>query len=244
VAGLLLGDSPDPEPARAQTVTAGGMSVTLPSGRHRVASGDDTLLVRAPGSHLRARVLDRPLEPPPKAQPVRLGALQAWRHAGGDAVRYTVPTADGALQVSCRATSTGSSRQLRLCERTASTIELRHAKALPLADVAEESQRLTAAIAALNAGRDAARSRLGGAATPDGQRLVAQNLAQRHQRAANVLHEIGGAEAVETAARGAADAYSALAAAAEKGSAKGWQESSARVRRSDAVLAEAVASAP
>jgi hypothetical protein len=243
VAGLLLGASPEPDPARAQTVTAGGISVTLPSGRHRVGSGDDTLLVRAPGSRLRARILNRPTAPPTQARPVRLATVQAWRHARGKAVRYAIPTNEGTLEVSCRTTSSGSSRQLRLCERTASTIELRRAKALPLAYAAEESRRLTAAITALSAGRDAARSRLRDAPTPDDQHLVAQGLARRHRRAADVLHEIDGAEAVEAAARRVADAYSSLAAAARSGSAARWEDASERVRRSDAVLAEAVASA-
>jgi protein kinase-like protein len=241
--GLLLGNSPEPDPAPPHTVTAGGLTVTLPSGRHRVGPSDDTLSIRAPGSHLRARVLNRPPNPPPQARPVRLGAHQAWRHAGGTAVRYAIPTTEGTLQVSCRMTDAGSTRQLRLCERTASTIELRQTKAIPLADAAENSRRLSAAMADLSAERDAATALLSSAATPGDQQLVAQDLAESHQHAATVLQEIEGAEAIEAAARGAADAYSGLAAAAESGSVEGWTAASERVRRSDAVLAEAVAAA-
>ena len=242
-AGLLLAGSPEPEPARAQTVTAGGMSVTVPSGGHRVDSGDRTLLVRAPGSRLRARVVSRPLEPRPGARPVRLGALQAWRRAAEGLVRYSIPTSQGTLEVTCRTTSAPSPRPLRLCERTVSTLRLRDAKALPLAAATEDSRRLGVAVATLIAERDGARGRLGSAPTPNHQRLVAQELAEIHQRAAAILHGLAGAEAIEAAARDAADGYARLAAAAGSGAAARWDEASEQVRRSDAVLAEGIAAA-
>jgi hypothetical protein len=240
-AGLLLGSSPDPAPARAQTVTAGGLSVTLPSGRHRIDPGGTGLSVQAPGSRLHARILDRPLPPRPVARPVQLGALQAWRHAAGGVVRYSIPTTGGTLAVTCRSTASGSSRPLRLCERTASTLRVGDARALPLATAAEDSRRLRTAIAALKIERDAGRARLAGAYTPEAQRLAAQDLADSHARAATAFRELAGAQAIEAAARGAADAYSLLAASAEDGPAGRWNEASERVRRSDAVLIEAVA---
>src|ERR671914_35631 len=242
-AGLLLAGSPEPEPARAQTVTAGGMSVTVPSGGHRVDSGDRTLLVRAPGSRLRARVVSRPLEPRPGARRVRLGALQAWRRAAEGLVRYSMPTSQGSLEVTCRTTSAPSPRPLRLCERTVSTLRLRDAQALPLAAATEDSRRLGVAVATLIAERDGARGRLGSAPTPNHQRLVAQELAEIHQRAAAILHGLAGAEAIEAAARDAADGYARLAAAAGSGAAARWDEASEQVRRSDAVLAEGIAAA-
>jgi hypothetical protein len=243
-AGLLLGTSPDPEPARAKTVTAGGLSVTLPSGPHRVEARGKGLAIRSPGSLLRARMVSSPLPPSLDARPVRLGPLQAWRHSAGGEVRYSVPTSRGTLAVTCRVTASASSRPLRLCERTASTLRLRDARALPLATVVVESRRVQTTVAALEAERDAARARLGSASTSDEQRLAAQDLADSHERAASVLRELAGAGSVEAAARGAADAYSRLAAAAESGSAERWDEASEQVRRSDAALAEAVAAAP
>jgi hypothetical protein len=242
-AGLLLTGSPEPEPARAQTVTAGGLSVTLPSGRHRVDSGDQALLVRAPGSRLRARIVSRPLEVRSAARPVRLGALQAWRRATRGLVRYSIPTSQGTLEVTCRMTSSGSSRPLRLCERTASTLRLRDATALPLAAAAENSRRLGIAVATLIGERDAARARLGSASKPSQQRLVAQDLAETHQHAAAVLHGLAGAEAIEAAVRDAAGAYATLATSAGSGSAAAWDEASDQVRRTDAMLAEAIAAA-
>jgi hypothetical protein len=242
-AGLLLGTSPDPEPARAQTVTTGGLSVTLPSGRHRVEPRGTGLAVRAPGSLLRARIMASPLPPAPDARPVQLGQLQAWRHSAAGAVRYSVPTSRGTLAVTCRATASESSRPLRLCERTASTLRLRGATALPLAAVAEEARRVRTTIAALEAERDAARARLGSASTSNDQRLAAQDLADSHERAASALRELTGAGLVEAAARAAADAYARLAAAAESGSAERWTAASEQVRRSDAVLVQAIAAA-
>jgi hypothetical protein len=239
-AGLLLAGSPEPEPARAQTVTAGGMSVTVPSAGNRVDSGDRTLLVHAPGSRLRARVVSRPLEPRPGARPVRLGALQAWRRAAEGLVRYSIPTTQGTLEVTCRATSAPSPRPLRLCERTVSTLRLRDAKALPLAAATEDSRRLGVAVATLIVERDAARGRLRSAPTPNNQRHVAQELAEIHGRAATILHGLAGAEAIEAAARDAADGYARLAAAAGSGAAARWDEASEQVRRSDAMLAEGI----
>jgi hypothetical protein len=242
-AGLLLGTSPDPEPARAQTVTAGGLSVTLPSARHRVEPRPKGLAVRAPGSLLRARLVDSPLLPATDARPVQLGRLQAWRHSAGGEVHYSVPTSRGTLAVTCRVTASASSRPLRLCERTASTLRLREARALPLAAVAEEARRLRATVAALEAERDAGRARLAGAFTPNDQHVAAQDLADSHESAATALRELTGAGPVEAAARAAADAYARLAAAAESGSAERWTAASERVRRSDAVLVQAISAA-
>src|ERR687895_263689 len=240
-AGLLLAGSPEPEPARAQTVTAGGLSVTLPSGTRRVDSGNRTLSVRAPGSGLRARIVSRPLEPRSGARPVRLGALQAWRRAAGGSGSHSISTTEGSLEVTCRMTSSRSSRPLRLCERAASTLRLRHARALPIATAADDSRRVAAAVATLIAQRDAPRARLGSASTPHHQRLIAQGLAETHERAAAVLHGLVGAEAIEAATLDAADAYARLAASAGSGLAARWDEASEQVRRGDRVLAEAIA---
>lgn len=242
-AGLLLGASPDPEPARAQTVTAQGMSVSLPSSRHRVEPSGKGLAVRTPGALLRARIVRAPLPPPPEARPVQLGALQAWRHDDGGVVRYSVPTSRGTLAVTCRTTASRSPGPLALCERTASTLRLRDVRALPLAAVVEESRRVRAAIETLGAERDAARARLDSASTPAAQRLAAQDLADSHQRAATALRERTGAEPLEKAARGAARAYSELGKAAESGSAERWAHASEQVRRSEAALAGAIAAA-
>jgi hypothetical protein len=157
-------------------------------------------------------------------------------------VRYSIPTGQGTLEVTCRTTSAApSARPLRLCERMASTLRLRDAKALPLAAATEDSRRLGVAVATLIAERDAARGRMGSAPTPNHQRLVARELAEIHQRTATILNGLAGAEAIEAAARDAADAYARLAASAGSGLAARWDEASEQVRRGDRVLAEAIA---
>ena len=241
IAGLLLGASSHPDPARPETVTAGGLSVSLPAGRHRVETRGKGLAVRAPGSLLRARIVHAPPLSRPGAQPVRLGAHQAWRHADGEVVRYSVPTSAGTLAVTCRATASAGSRPLGLCERTASTLRFRDGTPLPLAAAAEDSRRLRTAIAALEAERKAGRATLGSASTVDDQRLAAENLAESHARAATALRELTGSGPVEAAVRSTADAYSRLAAAAGSGSPERWVQATEHVRRSDAVLAEAIA---
>jgi hypothetical protein len=241
--GLVLDSSSASEPPRAETVTAGGLSITVPSGRHRLDRGDAGLSVLAPGFRLSARTVDRSLPPPPDALPVQLGALQAWRRAAGGVVRYSIPTSEGSLAVTCRKTGSGSSRPLRLCERTASTLRLGDARALTLAAAAEESRRLRSAIEALKAERDAARARLADTFTPDEQRAAAQDLAESYDRAATVFRQFAGARDIEAAARAVAESYSKLAAAAESGSAELWDEASEGLRRGDAALAHAIAAA-
>jgi hypothetical protein len=242
-AGLVLASSPEPEPAQAETVAAGGLSVTVPSGRFRVEGGDGSLSVRAPGSHLRARIVNRPLEPRPDARAVQLGTVEAWRTASGHAVNYAIPTGQGTLEVTCEVTASATARALGLCERTASTLKVRDAEPLPLAPAVEEAERLRAAVAALSVKRDRVRARLGQASTPRGQRVLAQQLAGIHRRAATGLEELAEGDSIKAAVRRAADAYSSLAAAAKSGSTARWETASERVRGADAALAEAIATA-
>ncbi len=243
-AGLLLGSSPDPEPARAQSVTAGSLSVTLPPGWHPGDRGGERLSARADsGVSLHARLVDRPLDLQEEYTAVRLGEFQVWRHAARGAAVYTTSTSKGTLVVTCRASASNGSAPLRECERAASTLGLRGARALPLAAALEDSERLRAAVAALGAERDRARTRLDRASTPRGQRLHAKDLARIHERAATALDGLAEADSIKTAARRAADAYSSLATSAKSGSARRWDRMSQRVRRSEAVLAKAIATA-
>jgi hypothetical protein len=241
-AGLLLGRSPDPEPARAQTLTVAGLSLTLPPGWHLADRGADGLSALAEsGISLQARLVDRTLELQENYKAVRLGALQVWRRSAPGAAVYTAPTSEGTLTVTCKA-SVGSA-QLRECERAASTLRLRDAKVLPLTAALEDSERLRSAVATLGAQRDRARTRLDRASTPRGQRLFARDLAGIHSRAATALDGLAEADSIEAAAGRAAEAYSSLAASAKSGSARRWERASERVRHTEAVLAKAIANA-
>jgi hypothetical protein len=113
---------------------------------------------------------------------------------------------------------------------TASTLTLRHARALPLAVAATESERFRAVLVTLSSERDDARARLGRASTPAAQRRAAQDLAASHERAAAALDDLSGVESVETAMRATADAYATLAASAEDEWAAGWNQAGENVR--------------
>jgi hypothetical protein len=239
VAGVLLGASPEPEPASAKVVSAAGMRVTIPPD-WELAQGSGVLAVRLegdPGSRLEARLVDEALKREAGAEPVQLGAIQAWRTASSDSLRYAAPTTEGTLLITCQAPPAGP-RLLQLCERTASTLDPRTASPLPLAGVIEEEGRLRAAIDSLRASRNAGRDRLARAERPAGQREVARALARSHEHAADTLARISGAEPVEAAVREAATAYTALAKAATSGKGARWNRARDRVRRRDAMLAE------
>jgi hypothetical protein len=243
--GLLLGGSPEPEPARAKVVNAAGMGVTLPPGWEAVGPGSAGMLaVRAqgdPGSRLEARLVDERLERQESAEPVQLGTLQAWRSAAPGTLRYSAPTTAGTLFITCQASPTADAGLLRLCERTVTTLKLRTASPLPLAGVVEEEDRLQATIAALRASRDEGRRRLARAIRSSGQREVADALARSHERSARALAELSGAEPIEAAVREAGTAYSALAKAAETGAMARWNRAREQVRHRDATLAEVLA---
>jgi hypothetical protein len=244
LAGLLLGRSPDPEPATGGTVSSGDLAVTVPAGWQRVDRAHQGLSVRSEsGSTLEARLVDRPLTPGPQSQAVQLGRLQAWRRPAPGAIHYAIPTSQGTLLVTCRAPASGAPQGLRLCERTASTVRVHDATPLALAVVARESEGVRAAIAALDTDRDDARARLGGASTPADQRRAAQALAASHERAAAALDGLTGVQSLEVAIRATAEAYAMLAAAAESESAARWREAGDRVRQSEAELAEAIGAA-
>jgi hypothetical protein len=243
-AGLVLDRSPDPDPARAEPVAAGGLSMTLPPGWHRVDRGGEVIAARTvSGSSVQARLVERPLQPKAGADPVQLGTLQVWRRAAPGGVVYATSTSAGTLVVTCRASLSNEPGGLRTCERAASTLRLRDASAPPLTAAFDESKRIRAAVAALSAEREGARARLGRASTPRGQRLSAQDLAGIHRRAAAALAGLKGAESIEAAVRGASAAYSSLAASAAGGSARRWDDATELVRRSETALAKAIAAA-
>lgn len=243
VTGLLLGGSSGQEPARAERINTAGMSVTLPPGwRSTTDAGPAVLSARDPGESgaaLEVRLVSERIEPRERSEPVQLGSVEAWRDGAPGVIRFVSPTTAGKLVIACRASSGAGS--LRLCERTASTLRLRTARALPLAGVVAVEDKLSAAVARLREERTAARMRLARASRPSGQRLAAETLARIHDRAGGVLAELAGAEGIAAAARDAAAAYGALAAAAESGAGGRWDSARERVRRNEATLTETLA---
>jgi hypothetical protein len=243
--GLLLGQSPAADPVRAKAVQADGMGVTVPPG-WRAADGkrSGALTVRqeaASGSSLQVRLVHAPPVRPPGSQPVKLGALQAWRAASPGVVRYAAPATEGTVLITCRAPTAAGADALRQCERTASTLTLDEASAVPLAETLEEEDRLQGIIADLRARRDAGRRRLARAAEPSGQSVTAQNLVRSHERAAVALDRLSGAEPIAAAVRRTAAAYSSLATSAESRSTPRWERARERLRRLDHTLGEVLA---
>jgi len=244
VVGLLLGQSPAAGPARAEVIEADGVGVTVsPGWRAAGVDGSGVLAVRqedASESSLRVRLVPAPPVRPPGSQPVRLGALQAWRAAFPGVVRYAAPTTEGTVLVTCRASPGPGADALRECERTASTLTLA-ASAVPLARTLEAEDRLHGIVADLRAKRDIARRQLARADDPNGQRVLAENLVRSHERAAVALRRLSGAEPIGAAVRRAAAVYASLAASAESGSSRRWEGARERLRRLDDALDEALA---
>jgi hypothetical protein len=244
---MLLGSTSDPAPARAKVVEVAGLRLTTPPGWQLADPGSGgRLAVRSGGdspARLDVRLTEGPHEPPPSAEAVQLGRLQAWRTAAPGVLRYSAPTSGGTLLISCRTSAAADSPLLRDCERTASTVTLRGATALPLRDAVDREDRLRATVAALRAQRDAGRGRLARATRRSGQSAVARSLARSHKRAAAALADIPGADPIATAARATATAYAALAKAAASGKRDRWQRAREGVDRQDATLADALAAA-
>jgi hypothetical protein len=178
---------------------------------------------------------------PPGSQPVRLGALQAWRDAFPGVVRYAAPTTEGTVLITCRASPGPGADALRECERTASTLTLDTGNAVPLARTLEAGDRLRGIVADLRAKRHMARRQLARADEPNSQRVLAENLVRSHARAAVALGRLSEAEPIEAAVRRAAAAYASLAASAGSGSTRRWERARERLRRLDDALDEALA---
>jgi Protein kinase domain len=246
---LLAGDGPA-EPAPPQTFTRGGLQLQLPgdwSASAPVAGALAANPVDDPGSGLTLLSLDTPVEREEQGNPVRLGALEAWREpqpeaAGARAaVRYVVPTESGKVVATCRASARAAPGTLATCERVASTLRLRSATGLPIAAVVEAQQRWQREVRQLVEQRAVARRSLARADLPAGQRLAAEALGRVHDRAAGRFSALQGGNAVAQAARRTAASYRALALAADGESTRLWEGARARVRRSEAALRQVLA---
>ncbi len=249
LAGMLLAPGPD-EPPPPRDFAGSGLQLRLPGnwkGTVPAAGALEAHPEADPGSGLVLELVDAPVEREEQGNPVRLGRLEAWREPGADAagaleaVRYVVPTETGKLVATCRASLQAEPGTLADCERVASTLRLRSATGLPVADVIEQQQEVQAEIARLGTERAAARKRLAAAELPAGQRAGAEALQRVHDRAATRFEALPGGEAVAAAARRTAGAYRALALAANGESTQRFNAARARVRRSEATLRAALA---
>jgi hypothetical protein len=252
LAGLLLAGLGDTEPAKPVRVSVGDLALQVPAGWTSAGAGDGGLQASPegdPASGLALEPVASPIAPGEQATPIRLGRVEAWRDSDSGAagarrsVRYVIPTSTGKLVATCRASGEAAPGTLELCERSLSTLRLPAAVSLPLADVVAQQRRWQATVADLSSQRTRARRRLAEADLPAGQRLAAESLARVHTRFAERFGAQPGGEDVAAAGRRAAAAYEGMAAAAGSDRRARWQAAVGRVRRAEAALERALASA-
>jgi Protein kinase domain len=249
VGGVLLGGEEEPAPVKPGRIVSGDVAMRVPVGWRGSSTAVGALEAHPEGdgrSGLTLEPVDEPVAPDEQAGPVRLGSIEAWRDEGvqvqgaRSAVRYVIPTSDGKLVATCRASSRAEPGTLALCERTLSTLRLPAASNLPLADVVAQQEAWQAATNRLNERRAQARRSLAAADRPFGQGLAAEALQRVHERAATRFAGLPGGADVAAAARRTAAAYGALARAAGADSRSRWRAAVERVRRSEAALRRAL----
>jgi hypothetical protein len=241
----LTRDDEEPAPAFVEHLGSRGLSITLPPGW--IGGVDEEAALSAyPAvdgfSGLTVKIGDEAITDEQRADPVRLGRLDAWRDTSEAPalIRYLVPTSAGTLEIACEASPDATPLTLRACERAASTLRLGTIRALSLPGVVEEPG-VRAAVERLSAARATARRRLALARRPSGQRDAAAALARVHDRAARKLADVPEAAPIAAAARDAAVAYRRLARTAGTRFSRRWNLARKAVRRREAALADAIA---
>ena len=145
----------------------------------RSSGGGATLL---PAAFVRA------LPAAPHGEPVKLGALEAYRHAGllrrgaPATTVYAAPTTDGVATVACVGGSVA-----RSCAQVASTLRVDGARPVPLGPHAAYAKSVGTALAALTHARTSALKDLGAAHTRRGQGKAADAIASAYGRARSTL---------------------------------------------------------
>ena len=245
-AGIQLGTQDAPAGAAGSELVGNGASITLPGGWSQGVPGEGVALSAYPSSDLfsglTVRLSDKGAPAGDRSDPVRLGRLDMWRETPSSGlVRYTAPTTEGTLVVSCEAGS-GTPGTLALCERAISTLRLQSAKPLPLSGVVDEPG-VRAAVTRLDRSRRAGRSQLARADRPGEQRAAAAALARTYEQAARRLAKVPARAEAATAARRAASAYRKLAATAGTSSKRRWAAAVGSVRRAEAEVAKSLRAA-
>jgi hypothetical protein len=165
----------------------------------------------------------------PRPQPVRLGAVQAYRYTGvgvrglsGTLSVYVAPTSAGVATIVCSDTSGGDRAFQTECARIASTLRLIGVRPYPLGPSPDDASLLSATFGRLRASSRGALAALAGAKTASAQASASQQLAGIYDAAAG---QLSGATlspmvrdaqgAVVAALHRCAGAYRSAAAAAE-----------------------------
>jgi hypothetical protein len=251
-----------------QVARAGALALPFPDTWRRAADG-----LEVPGLRLRAPIalaeregdgllsagttaatgrallppglLDRLEEPPKQDDPVRLGALDAYRYSGlrprgfkGPLTLFVAPTTEGVATVAC--TSPG-------CERVATGLRLARGKAFALGADRSYLRKLDAAIGRLNAERKRDTGKLQDAGQPTGQASAARSLASDFRRARRALAGLvvspavlGASRSVRAALARTERAYGRLAAAAGDGDAAAYERARDDVSAGETALDRAL----
>ncbi|HYM53867.1 MAG TPA: serine/threonine-protein kinase, partial [Solirubrobacteraceae bacterium] len=166
---------------------------------------------------------------PPHPEPVRLGALEAYRYRGlsvpglaGPLTLYAAPTAKGVATVACLGSSAaGTASQ---CAQIAATLKLNGTTAFGLAPSAQYAAALGHVFGALQSAAGVAGARLRAASSASGQAAAAAELAAAYGSASSAVGRLSASPAVQSLNAGVAGSlaavgrdYAALAAAARAG---------------------------
>jgi hypothetical protein len=165
----------------------------------------------------------------PRPEPVRLGALQAYRYRGLSVrglaeplTLYAVPTANGVATVACL--SSAAAGPTAQCAQIAATLKLNGTTAFGLAPSSQYAAALGRTFGALRSGAGAGTARLRAASSASAQAAAAAQLAAAYSSASRALGGIAASPAVQglgTTVAGSLAAlgrdYAALAAAARAG---------------------------
>ncbi len=216
VAGVLAGRSGSEAsgPTLSQSASAGSVLLSFPSAWTRLSTvpripgmtfsdplalaptgGKDGQLVagsvNATGPTLLPAALLARLDPTPKANdPVRLGALQAYRYkalrpkgVNGTLTVFATPTTDGVATVACVTPPSAKSSFSTDCERVAGTLRLAGAKPYSLGPSDAYAATLRKTISRLDSASAPAARRLKSADTPSAQASAATDLAAAYRDA-------------------------------------------------------------
>ncbi len=203
--------------ALAQSSSAGASST------QRLLAGEAS----ASGSSLLPGAFTAALNgPPPRPEPVQLGALQAYRYSGlsvhgltGTVTLYTVPTTSGVATIACLNAST--SAPAAQCAQIAATLKLNGTTAFGLAPSSAYASQLGRTFGALRGAAGVGTARLRAATSASAQAAGAAQLATAYSSAAQTLGRLAVSPAVQSVNASLADSlgalgrdYAALAAAA------------------------------
>ena len=189
----------------------------------------------------------------PRPKTVRLGALPAYQYsnlrlqgAGGSLTLYAAPTTAGVATVGCFVPGAGGDFMAR-CGTAAGSLKLASAQSVPLGPNAAYAGRVNGAITALIAGERAGRARMAAGGTARAQGAAAALVADAYIKAGTALNAAApgpadrdaNARIVATVGAVARDWRSA-AAAARKGSRRGYAAAAGNILRDEVALSRAI----